>query len=273
MIVVGSLRAGGAGKTAVVLELGKHLSARSLKVGILAYWVRKQSGETWMEVSPESKWNLGSDEAILLARESHCRVFVTRNRELTWDYLSRSREFDLLISDDGLMDPRLDRAFRIALRKPDESPGIFDLIPAGPYRLTVKTLDAMDCVVEGPAWDERMHGLWFRRKLIFPQGFDPSQRWWALCGLGNPENFREDLIASGVNLIGISKGPDHGIPDLKRAIVQATRAKATGFLCTAKDGIKLREHAAKLGSISVIQERIELAPGLIEVVEKRLGLP
>ena len=277
MIVVGSLRAGGAGKTPVVQALAKHLSTRGLKVGILCYWLNKYNSDKWMEVTSRSNWQDCSDEAVLLARNTNCRVFVTRNRERAWDELNRLNQFDLLLSDDGLMDSRLKGAFRMILRMPGESPGISDLLPAGPYHLTAKILDEMDCVVEGPAPGAECGEFGVRRELIFPEGFDPLKSWWILCGLGNPDMFRTDLIRSGVRIAGMSRGPNHGVPDLKRAFSEAARASAGGFLCTAKDAIKLEVHAgeieSKFGVMVVVQEHIELGTGLIRTVERYLHLP
>lgn len=270
LVVIGSLRAGGAGKTAVTIELARWMVSLGYRVGVLAYRIGESGNAEMTEVTAESDWHCCSDEAILLARESRARVFVTRNREQAWDLLSRKGEFDALISDDGLMDSRLEAAFRIALRRPDERPGIFDLLPAGPYRLTARILTQVDCIVEGPLSTGEPKGFWFHRELVFPDGFDPRQPCWAICGLGNPQAFRRDLLTAGVNLVGMTCGPNHGLPNLNVARTQAIRGNATGFVCTAKDGIKLVAMAEKPGALTVIGERIELSPDLISIVEKHL---
>ena len=288
MVVIGGLRTGGSGKTAVTLELVRQLSTAGHRIGILAYWLQKprKPGERGIhlltedvaEVTSDADWTCCSDEAVLLARESGVRVFITRNREHAWDFLSRSGGLDVLISDDGLMDPRLQGAFRMILRRPGETPGVFDLFPAGPYRLTSQILDKVDCIVEGPlsgtqptaAQPQR---FWFRRTLIFPAQFDRSTPRWAICGLGNPQAFHRDLVSAGVQLAGMTCGPDHGLPNLERTRRNAARAKAEGFVCTAKDAIKLEGKFPNPGSLAVVDESIELSPGLISAVRKHIEIP
>lgn len=288
LVVIGGLRAGGSGKTAVTLELARQLSAPGRRIGIVAYWLRKPRkpqgngirllSKDLAEVTSDADWTCCSDEAVLLARESGVRVFVTRNREQAWDFLSRSGGFDALISDDGLMDPRLQGAFRIILKRPGETPGVFDLLPAGSYRLTAQILDKVDCIVEGPLSGMQTRagqppGFWFRRTLIFPGQFDRNTPRWAICGLGNPQAFRRDLVNAGVPPVGMTCGRDHGLPNLERARRDAARAKAEGFVCTAKDAIKLGGRFPNPDSLTVIHERIELDPDLISAVEKHIKIP
>jgi tetraacyldisaccharide-1-P 4'-kinase len=165
----------------------------------------------------------------------------------------------------------LSDAFRVALKMPGEAPGLFDLLPAGPYRMTSGILNEVDCVVEGPSPKGINDAPWFRRELVFPEGFDRNQPCWAVCGLGHPEAFRRDLLDMGVNLIGMSSGPDHGLPDLKGAKMEAKRGNATGFVCTAKDWIKLADQPGALLPVTVVRERIELGPGFISSVEDYLA--
>jgi tetraacyldisaccharide 4'-kinase len=281
LVVIGSLRAGGAGKTAVVIELANRFNTQGWRVGILAYWLRKsgkQDGaglkylaKDLAEVTPEADWRHCSDEAVLMARASNARIFTTRNREGAWKALSRIGELDFLISDDGLMDPRLRDAFRVVLKMPGETPGLFDLLPAGPYRMTTGILSEVDCVLEGPSPKGINDEPWFRRELVFPEGFERNRPCWAVCGLGHPEAFRRDLLDMGVNLIGMSSGPDHGLPDLKDAENEAKRGNAAGFVCTAKDWIKLDDQIEALSPVTVVRERIEMSPGFISSVEAYLA--
>jgi tetraacyldisaccharide-1-P 4'-kinase len=250
LIVIGSLRAGGSGKTPVTRELARHLAANGKRVGILAYRIHG-SGDA--EVFPGSNWRESSDEAVLLARESGARVFVTRDRAALWRRLDRAGEFDVLIADDGLTDTRL-TGFRVVLVRPGENPGWPELLPAGPYRSTVSLLKKVD------------HVLPFSRETVLPGNFDLSKSWWLLCGLGNPADLRKSLEARGVKVAGLSAGPDHGLPDLEKARRKARRAGASGFLYTEKDGIKLeglpeRETGTQIG------ERLTLSPAFLSALD------
>jgi tetraacyldisaccharide 4'-kinase len=271
LMVVGGLRAGGSGKTALTLELARCFSP-GLRLGVLAYWLhqdsRSRDGNKGLnrlapdlaEVGPDADWRHCSDEAVLLARHGGARVFVTRNREKAWELLSRTGELDALLSDDGLMDPRLDRAFRLALRAPEENPGPLDLLPAGPYRLTAAMLGQADCVAEGPNPEScDPQGYWFQRRLELPQDLDPEKAWWAVCGLGNPQRFCRDLQDLGLRLAGRLSGPDHGLPAPRLLQRARKRRPEAGFLCTAKDAVKL-EGADGFGPLCVVGEKISISP-------------
>jgi tetraacyldisaccharide-1-P 4'-kinase len=242
LIVVGSLRAGGAGKTAAVMELARRLGGRGLRVGIVAYRIGKGIGagrEKILEVGPETDWRRASDEAVMLARDGAARVFVTRDRAAAWRLLDATGAFDVLLSDDGLMDPRLEGACRVVLAAAGEAPTWRDLLPAGPFRLTASALRRADLVLRGPPD--------FRRALIPPPGFDFTKKYWALAGLGNPAAFRRSLEGAGIDVAGLTAGPDHGVPDLARARRDAARAGAQGFVYTAKDGVKLAGLGTEIG--------------------------
>ena len=62
--LVGSLRAGGAGKTPVTEALARHYAGRGLRVGVLAYRLgpgRKDAPDADLqEVFPDSDWRLFS---------------------------------------------------------------------------------------------------------------------------------------------------------------------------------------------------------------------
>ncbi len=265
LIVIGSLRAGGAGKTAVTLELARRLRGEGLRVGILAYRLHGRRGTgggggegtgapvpDLAEVFPDSDWRTCSDEAVLLARAGGARVFVTRDRERAWRALGRAGGFDILLSDDGIMDGRLQGAFRMILAGADESPGWTSLLPAGPYRLTASSLARADFVLR-PGKD-------FTRRPLLPAEWAPDRSYWMLCGLGNPAAFARALEGAGVRLAGYSAGPDHGLPDPARAARKAARAGVDAFLCSEKDWIKLETLPDRPPRLFRVGEAVTLAP-------------
>src|SRR5690606_32100068 len=134
LVVIGSLRAGGAGKTPVTIALARHLAARGLRVGILTYRLLGGRSPDPREVRADDGWRVSSDEAVLAARalaETGVRVFATRHRAAARALLERGGGFDVFLADDGIMDPRLgDRTLRVIIARGDERPGLFDLLPA-----------------------------------------------------------------------------------------------------------------------------------------------
>ncbi len=288
LVVVGSLRAGGAGKTPVALELARYLAASGKRVGILAYRIAGEKRATFEEVFPASDWRASSDEAVWLARESARfggrggRVFVTRDRERAWDALSRTAEFDVLVSDDGWMDARLQGAFRIVLADRNERPGWGDLLPAGPYRRTAASLrDAEFVLYREDAADAASHDMpepegnegWLHREVILPQGFDREEPHWVVCGIGNPRAFLDSLKRIGVRIAGSSPGPDHGLPDLQRAKRLADSCGSDRFLCTEKDFVKLEKHPDAPSGLFRAGERISLDHRLFSWLDARLVAP
>jgi tetraacyldisaccharide-1-P 4'-kinase len=262
--VIGSLRAGGAGKTAVTLELARQLGGSGLRVGVLAYRLQA-SGEgrkspVATEVFPDTDWRTCSDEAVLLARESGARVFVTRNRESAWEALGRAGGFDILLSDDGIMDARLEGAFRVLLKEAGDNPGWMSLLPAGPYHLTVSALARADVVMRA---DRE-----FKRRPLLPPEWEPEKAYWALCGLGNPAAFMRALRKAGVRVAGFSAGPDHGLPDLARARREAARAGVDRFLCSEKDRIKLENHPDRPAGMLGVGEAVSLAPEIMAAAQR-----
>lgn len=276
VIVIGSLRAGGAGKTPVTLALSRILAARGLRVGILAYdlsraGLRRDAGtaSVYREILPDSDWRDSSDEAVLLARQTRAdgtRVFVTRDRARARAALGRTADApDVLIADDGLMDARLQgpRVLRVAVVRPEERPRWHDLLPAGPWRLTADALRHVDIVLR--------EGADYTRVSLPPSDWpSPSPPVWLLAGLGNPSRFLQAVQRLGIPVAGLSIGPDHGLPDLARAIAAAKRAGCARFACTPKDEIKLENHPLKPPSLHVFEESVTLETAFVARMERFL---
>ena len=280
LIVVGSLRAGGSGKTPVSLEIARALSREGMRVGILVYWLAKSRSNFYgikrldgdlAEVSPDADWRDCSDEAVLLAREKNVRTFVTRNREHAWGYLTGMGGLDVLISDDGIMDPRLVRGtLRMILRAPGENPGMGDLLPAGPFHWA--HAEAGDCQVVGPLTappDSDSTGLWFSRELVLPAGLDRTKPCFALCGIGNPDRFIQDLHAAGLKVSGVVSGPDHGLPHPSGLGRWRELHGSMQAVCSEKDWVKMAGRE-EFGKVKVVRERIQLGGGVLQTVRDYL---
>jgi tetraacyldisaccharide 4'-kinase len=279
VIVIGSLRVGGAGKTPVTLQLGRELSRRGYRTGVLVYALAKPGGGAkssgLFEIHPDSDWRASSDEAILHARTLHAdgvRVFATRNRAKARAMLARTGEFDVLLSDDGLMDLRLTgRVMRAALMRPDDNPGLWDLLPAGAWRLPASVLRATHRI------DVTLReGEDFTRSTLPSTPETPSTPAppvWVLAGLGNPEGFLQGLRAAGWNISGITIGPDHALPNLAHSLRAARRVGVERFVCSAKDAIKLEAHPLKPANLQIATETVVLSDAFLRRVATFLAPP
>jgi len=275
MIVIGSLRAGGSGKTSVVMELARFFSDRGLRVAILAYRIgggQQVKANVLVEVKVDSDWRNSSDEAVMMQRETGARVFVTRNRARAWKSLNR--DFDLILSDDGFQDLRLTgpNVKRILLVDPKMRPGVWDLLPAGPYRETWKASARADLILEGPV------GKSFSRELIFPEGFDFSKEWIVVCALGNNAEFVKDLQQAGVRVVKVVEGRNHTkVADGRILAARAEVAGGAGVLCSGKDGVKMVGFETegmvegRAGGFWVVGQRVTMSEEVKEKIAASVG--
>jgi tetraacyldisaccharide-1-P 4'-kinase len=313
LVVIGALKAGGSGKTSVTLALARVFSERGLKVAILAYHLRGGRGcgkgnghgnghgngtglgirfglekkQDLVEVGEDADWRLYSDEAVMLKRMSQCRVFVTRNRARAWMALhspevAGAMPFDLILSDDGFQDPRLEGAFRVLLMAPGERPGVFNLLPAGSYRETGDNCRRADLILAGPSpglpepnpansngqetisWMKPHLRFW--RVPIFPPEFDFQKTWIALGGMGDNASFLADLNRAAVRVVALVIEKNHTAFLTKRLEGCFRQYPEAGIICTCKDAIKLTCIKNLNLPIQVIDASIVFEEGLVEVV-------
>ncbi len=291
LVIVGALRSGGSGKTSVTSEMARIFSARGRRVAILAYRLGRgdrvsgaggrlpdPNREVLLEVHENDDWRRSSDEAVMLRRESGVRVFVTRDRAEAWKRLhdlefQDGRPFDLILSDDGFQDPRLDKSLSILLVAPGESPRLWDLLPAGPFRERASARARADLILEGPFQEgSSIEGgrPGFRRELILPEGLDPGKAWIVASALGDNERFLADLGRHGIAPVAVIRGRDHEPLDPGLLGDYARRFPGAGFLCTLKDHIKLEPGAAARLGVRAVGQRIHLDPSVPALVEAYL---
>src|SRR5690606_20415628 len=150
-----------------------------------------------------------------------------------------------ILSDDGFQDPRLDGAFRILLEAPCERPGLFDLLPGGPYRETRACRRRADLILQGPYQEgdlgkerEGKSAYRFVRRIFLPEGLETGRRWIAASSLGENSGFLAVLRRAGIAPIAVLEGRNHAAPPL--GIIRSLQARfpGAGILCTRKDGVR-----------------------------------
>jgi len=122
LLGIGSLLAGGAGKTPYTAFLAERLKLQGLSVAILC----KNTG----------------DENLWFAKKGF-EVFTGNRFELC---KKLDGKFDVLISDDGLEDRRLSHAFWVCLTWGERAEGLRDIIPHGNCRSLWKDHPEIGCV-------------------------------------------------------------------------------------------------------------------------------
>src|SRR3984885_7769310 len=147
VISVGSLSAGGAGKTPVVLMLATILRQRGYAVRILTRGYRRESrGVARVEPFDDARWH--GDEPVLLAQRSGVPVYVGADRYLAGVMAEQNEPSEKLVVhllDDGFQHRQLARDFDIVLLTKED---VEDwLLPAGNLRDPLSALADADAVV------------------------------------------------------------------------------------------------------------------------------
>ncbi|MGL1935220.1 MAG: tetraacyldisaccharide 4'-kinase [Fibrobacterales bacterium] len=133
LLRIGGLCSGGEHKTPVTQHLCHYFSKRGYSCAILAYDIYNSGKGNDSKVLPQAPIIVGSDEAQMHANTSGSPVFITRNRFKSWKKLS-TQGFDLILSDGGIEDPRLDTAYTICLKKYPFPKSLKNLLPIGRHR-------------------------------------------------------------------------------------------------------------------------------------------
>lgn len=189
LIVVGSYRTGGAGKTPFCIWLCKHYAAQGKRVALLAH-------------------DYAFDETAMLRQifsgTESVQVFATKNRYRLAHELDESRKFDYIVCDDGFEDSRLTGAVTLLLNWESAPTRISELWPCGKMRSLAKdhrinssnTIPLM-CHGENPdirfVIDKVLH-------IATKTEWDDVSKANIACGIGDPERFCKDIQNFGIHI-------------------------------------------------------------------------
>ena len=260
VISVGSLSAGGAGKTPVVIMLAELLAREGIAVDILSRGYGRGSGVA-EEVDPAGLAERFGDEPIEMARAG-LRVFVAANRYDGGVLAEASKPAKLHLLDDGFQHRRLHRDLDIVLLTADDVTD--SLLPGGNLREPLASLRRAGIVIlrEDEAAElapivARYNNapIWVTRRQITLTA-NPPARPIAFCGIARPEGFFGMLRAAGCDLVGEIAFPDHHkyrTEDFLRLVEAVLHAGADGLITTAKDAVKIHPAAmTKLSSLATV---------------------
>ena len=265
VISVGSLSAGGAGKTPVVMMLAELLQRHGLAVDVLSRGYGRGSGRGFgavEAVDPAGPAARFGDEPLEMARAG-LKVFVGADRYAAgWRAEQDASEPAIHLLDDGFQHRRLARSLDIALLTLDDVRD--DLLPAGNLREPLGSLRRADVVVlredeaaalTGLIREHTQADIWtIRREMVLPA--PKSARMVAFCGVARPESFFAMLRGAGCELAGEIAFPDHHAyrtEDYLRLVEAVLHSGADGIVTTAKDAVKIPEAAmTKLNGVATV---------------------
>lgn len=287
VVVVGNLVVGGAGKTPVVLALVQALRDAGFRPGVVSrgYQPGRRAIDPPRPVHALTPAEECGDEPLLLHRRAQAPVWVGRRRgEAARALLAAHPEVDVVVSDDGLQHPALQRAVQVLVFDA-RGAGNGRLLPAGPLREPLpRRLEPGDVVVyNAPSPSTRLPGHCAASRL---GAVVPLADWWhgrpapaaaldalrrspvlAAAGIAHPERFFTMLEAAGLQVRRLPL-PDHAVlsprpwPD-----------GAEPVIVTEKDAVKLGPDVPDAGRIHVATLDFTLPPAAVVAVLAALPPP
>ena len=303
VVSVGSVSAGGAGKTPVVIALALLLKERGWQVDVLSRGYGR-SGRGVEMVAGEDAERFG-DEPVVISKRAGVPVWLGANRFVAGKLAEAGSSAALRndnqkskgavhLLDDGLQHRRLARAMDVVLVTAEDMDDV--LLPAGNLREPLAALGRADVVVvrEEEIADERFKAkvwglmregaqMWVaRRSLVFPnvmKTLGAGLRPVAFCAIARPENFAAMLLDAGCGVVETVAFADHHAytrADVLRVIKVANGLNASGFVTTEKDAVKLTAELRGLleavGPLMVLALEVEFvdAEAVVAAIETKL---
>ncbi|MAF95915.1 MAG: tetraacyldisaccharide 4'-kinase [Rhodospirillaceae bacterium] len=251
VLCVGNLVAGGAGKTPVVLSLGRRLMDQGRKVHFLSRgYGGYQTGP--LRVDPDSHRAVDvGDEALLLAAAAP--TWISRDRAL--GARAAAEGADVIIMDDGFQNPSVAKDLSFLVVDGGFGFGNGRMIPAGPLREPVVPAlgraGALVVIGEDEAGIANRPDVLAGGLPVLKAGVEPGPEAEGLkgnpvvafAGIGAPEKFFATLGKIGCSVVAAHAFPDHGpysAGDIRRLKIEAEEKKAA-LATTEKDFQRLPE--------------------------------
>lgn len=274
VVSIGSLSAGGSGKTPLTIALAQALIRRGRNVDVLS----RGYGRTGLQaarVDPDGAAEDFGDEPLLIVRATGVPVYVAAQRYEA-GLLAESADLPpaagrIHLLDDGFQHRQLHRDVNILLV--DACDWFAErLLPAGNLREPLPAIRRAD-VLAIPAADApqlepglRGHGwqgpIWrLQRRMQVPSINGPIA---AFCGIARPGQFFGGLESAGLHLALRAAFPDHhryAVREIDRLADSARRAGAAALVTTEKDHVRMGKLVAILGAslpLSIARLRIEI---------------
>ncbi len=275
VISVGSLSAGGAGKTPFTLLLAETLKRHGWQPDVLSRgYGRKSSGCAQVQVNGSAR-EFGDEPVLMAARGLD--VFVANRRSDAGTLAESTLEATprrLHLLDDGFQHRRLQRDINIVLLTAEDWAD--KLLPAGNLREPMVSLRRADAIVlrEKDAALEPQLRQWLQENNFQPQLIrirrtlavvNTTPHPLLFCGIARPQDFSAMLQAAGHDvsrgMIAFRDHEPYTPAKIASLVSEAKRLQADGFITTEKDAMRLtpelRAELEKAGplAVAVLQTR------------------
>jgi tetraacyldisaccharide 4'-kinase len=272
VISVGSLSAGGAGKTPAVIALAQLLRERGWAADVLSRgYGRTGSRIEQVDADAEDAADRFGDEPVMIARRAAVPVWVGAERYaagvMAEAAAAEPREADSPVAprngntrrvhllDDGFQHRRLARSINVVLVTAEDLDDA--LLPAGNRREPLRALGRADAVVvreeERQQVEARLRrwmrpgaAMWtVRRRIDLGEAtgaFDREAGFLGFCAIARPQGFLRMLKDAGARVVDSVLFPDHHrytVEDMQRLIAVFQGSGAGAFVTTEKDAVKI----------------------------------
>ena len=235
IICVGNIYVGGTGKTPITISLANELTKLKKKPVIIKKYYKNHT-----------------DEENLIKQYYPYLILTKNRREGILEAINN--KFDSAILDDGFQDYSIKKNFNIVCFHQNQLLGNGYLFPAGPLRESSKSLKRADVVILNGKKD-----LKFEEKILrinnkiefFYSKFKPTnldefknKKLLAVAGIGNPDNFFELLINSGLKIEKKISFPDHYNFSKSEILqmIQDARKDNLQLIMTEKDYLRIKNY-------------------------------
>lgn len=276
VVSVGNMTVGGTGKTPFVIWLAKRLQEQGKRVAILSRGYGRKSAAAHVMVSNgtsfNAKWEEAGDEATLLAQKCPAAIVaVGHDRYRLGLWVLEQNACDCFLLDDGYQHVGLYRDLDILLFDATDAKGLNGVLPAGRLREPLSAARWADIIVfsrmEQVASVESLQAHIEQRigRSIVPVHMEMVPSWvmhiptadiqpfenlkqkavLLVSGIGNPSSFRSGVVASGLNVAGEIRYPDHfaySKKDVDAIRLTMLRREAEAVMTTEKDALKLQKY-------------------------------
>lgn len=281
VISVGNITAGGTGKTPFVAWLARFLKLRRRSPAILS---RGYGRDREVGIDDENR--------MLGSLVPGVPVVVNPDRLEGARVAIEAGQADVLILDDGFQHRRIARDLDVVLLDALMPFGGGRQLPLGYLREPVSglrrahlvVLTRTDLVTRDRVEElQRRVSRYVDEENVVCAAHQPSEvvalrpgggrqqaelgrlssgRWAAFCGIGNPEAFRQTLLAQGVELAGLHVYPDHHRyrrADLQALMRAAAARGCEGLVTTEKDAAKVERFLGAGAPLPVLVLRVKMA--------------
>lgn len=285
---IGNITAGGTGKTPMTIHVADMLLKAGYKVVIISRGYKRKSGKAVRVVSDGDavfcNARKAGDEAYMMASSVNCPVIVGKSRYHAGRLAVEKFDPDVILLDDAFQHLALEKDLNLLLLDSETPFGNGALLPRGPLREPVKSIERSDAVVmtrgaeekktpvppcvekEGLPVFQTFHQPKISRSMVngaesARKAYDSSccKKIFLFSAVANNDLFIHSCRKMGFHICGHLEFSDHfwyTDRDLERVL---RRYRGTGADClgtTEKDYGKIQDRIADLSALIVFDIEI-----------------